>query len=517
MSILTNGGRIQLQEYAPNMGTAGKNFDSVALAQFFNVDQPHKFGLMVSQLFTASSKFRYKALTDMTEASGNYTEIDGSTYEWSVNGDDYRLNRVVKFLETGNSRIGENGAEFKIGLAEGIYEEPAVLCGENTEYPCEVIGKPINRGNYFEYTLRLQTSNPNTYIPAEELYEGREWRRTSSSIATEANQLFAGIEWGSQIDLRSQVGAFSGEFSVSDKVIRMQKAAKAKGQLKKEGSLFGGYSFPIYDAKTGNRLEMSGFISFAEAKLMDSVEMDCEWAMTFGKASQRKDYTGRYIKRTAPGFRELVKDGHEWYHNGSITLDQISDYLMSIFLTRVDENDREITIKTGTLGHRIIDQLISEEVSQFLTLDRYYVQPMQGGTGANDLQYGFQFKRFISKNGVVVNLQSDPMLDDPFISPRRYPNNPMYSLDSARMDILDFGSNSNSIAPNSSNISMIKEKGVDSYYVVGGVVHPDSGVVTDGSFNQNGMKEVYFRREKSGSLNVWDTGRIGSIILEPNL
>lgn len=511
MSVLTNGGRIQLQEY---QGFGGKHFDSVHLSRFFNYDQPHDFGVMVSQLFTASNLYSYKALTDMTYASGNYYEIQGTTYRWSVFGDDYRLNRVIANLEASNTRPGLNGQEFKIGLAEGWYEEPAVLTGENNNYLCEVVGKPINRGNYWEYTLRLQSSNPNEYLPVEELYEGTEWRRVTTSVGSENNQIFEGIEMGSQVDLQSQVGTHAREFSVTDRIIREQKAA---GNVSRDKSVMGGYAFKLYDPKSGRPVDKSAFLTFAEAKLLDTVEMDCEYSMYFGKVSTKKDYTGRYIKRTSPGFRELVKDGHEWVHNGSITLEQLENYFMSIFLTRVDEGNRKIVVSTGSLGHKIFDQLISEEVSQFLTLDRYYVQPMAGGSGSNDLQYGYQFKKFISKNGLEVSLQSNPMLDDPFYCPRRYPNNPIYTVDSARMDIMDFGAAGSSMAPGASNMSMLKEAGVDSYYLVGGVVDPQQGVVTDGSFRQNPMKEVIFRREKSAGLQVWDTSRIGSIILEPNL
>lgn len=514
MSILTNGGRIQLQEY---QGFGGKHFDSVHLSRFFNYDSPHDFGVMVSQIFTASNKFGYKAITDMTEASGNVYEISGSMYRWSLFGDDYRFLRVIENLETSNSRPGINGQEFKVGLSEGWYEEPTVLMPENNDYMLEIVGKPINRGNYWEYTVRLLESDPNRWLPVEELYEGREWRAVSSSVATENNQIFAPTQMGSQVDLQSQIGAYAREFSLSDRVIREQiNATKTNAQINRDNSVMGGYAFKLFDSKTGKPLDKTGFMTFMEAKLMNEIEMDCEVMMYFGKASTRKDYTGRYIKRTGPGFRELVKDGHEWIHNGSITLEQLENYFMSIFLTRVDEGNREITVSTGTLGHRIFDQLISEEVSGFLTLDRYYVQPMEGGTGKNDLQYGYQFKRFVAKNGVVVNLQSNPLLDDRFYCPRRYPNNNIYSVDSARMDIMDFGASSASMAPGSSNMAMIKEAGVDSYYVVGGVVDPRKGVVTDGSFQQNGQKSVFFRREKSGSLNVWDTSRIGSIILEPN-
>lgn len=515
MSILTNGGRIQLQE---QRGFGGKHFNTVAMAELFNYDRPHDFGVMVSKIFTASDKFGYKAITDMTEASGNVYEITGSLYRWTLYGDDYRYLRVISNLEASNTRPGINGQEFKVGLSEGWHEEPDVLMPENNEYLLEVVGKPINRGNYWEYTLRLQSSDPNAFLPAEELYEGREWRAVSTSVATEENEIFGTTQFGTQLELQSQIGAYAREFSLTDRMIREQiEKTKTSQQIKQANSVMGGYAFQLFDSMSGKPIDKQGFMTYMEAKLMNELEMDCEVMMYFGKASTRSDATGKYIKRTGPGFRELVKDGHEWIHNGSITLEQLENYFISIFLTRVDEGEREITVSTGTLGHRIFDQLISEEVSGFLTLDRYYVNQMADGSGRNDLEYGYQFKRFIAKNGVVVNLQSNPLLDDRYYCPRRYPNNNIYSVDSARMDIMDFGGNSNSMAPGQSNMAMIKEAGVDSYYVVGGAVDPRSGVVTDGSFIRNGQKSVFFRREKSGSLCVWDTSRIGSIILEPNL
>ncbi len=107
------------------------------------------------------------------------------------------------------------------------------------------------------------------------------------------------------------------------------------------------------------------------------------------------------------------------------------------------------------------------------------------------------------------------MKDDPMYCGRRHPLNPIYSVDSARMDIYDLGASSNSALPNQSNMAMIKTKGVDEYHWIGGCVDPRTGVINSGALAPTGEKGVVCRYGLSGSLCVWDTSRIASIIYEP--
>lgn len=69
----------------------------------------------------------------------------------------------------------------------------------------------------------------------------------------------------------------------------------------------------------------------------------------YGKKQTKAAQDGCWIK-TGPGIREQLKDSWLEYYNGALTVNRIKDYLMDIFLSRVDEQDRKVVAMTGTLG-----------------------------------------------------------------------------------------------------------------------------------------------------------------------
>lgn len=514
-----------LQEHE---GFGGSSFDTRKLSDFFNYDKPHNFGKMVSKIFTSSSRFTTKILTGMTYAQGNFYAIDNDIYRWALTGDDERLFRVVEFVEVGNARPGYAQASFQIVLDKGWLREPDVLLCENNNYMIRIIGDPQMTGEgTWLYTCKVQGSDPTLYIPTDQIDVGMTFKKATTQVGTNMNQKYGTGQWGAQLELQSQIGAYAEEFKVDDKLIRKELQARrrngsvARGRTKDGNGYTGygamsGYMAPISVSAGGKTVESGAFISYAEADLLERIEMGRELMMVFGKFSETMDNVGRSVMRTGPGFRELVRDGHTYYHNGAITADQMEDFFMQIFLYRKNEAERDIVVDTGTLGARIFDQLLQDEASAFLTVDTNYIRQMEGGANW-ELEYGAQFKSFRAKNGIRVRLVMNPMKDDPNLCRRMHPDNPIYTVDSARMDIYDFGSSMDSVAPNKSNISMIMENDIDEYYWIAPLVDPYSGMPTDGRKVASGQKGVTCRRAASGSLCVWDTSRIGSIIYEPDL
>ena len=239
------------------------------------------------------------------------------------------------------------------------------------------------------------------------------------------------------------------------------------------------------------------------ADLLDRIEMGREVMMQYGETSTRMSPDSRYIKRTGPGFRQLVQDGHIMYHNGSLTANELEDYFMQIFLSRKSVKQRDVVVDTGELGARFFSQLLSDEASAFLTVDTHYIR--KGGSGnisQYELEYGAQFTSYVAHNGLRVRLVLNPVKDDPKYCYRFHPDNPSYTVDSARMDIYDFGSTNTPGAPQS-NMSMIMERGVESYAWVSDLVDKDRGIVNDGSKVSVYQKGITCRREASGSLCVW--------------
>lgn len=505
-----DNGQILLQEYA---GYGGNRFDSTSLTNFFNYDQAHSFGVMVSKVFTSNHRFKEKPLTALTNAVGNYYAINSQIYKWELIGDDERL-FTIRGVVTSQTRPGFGGEPFDILLDEGWMREPDIIMGEDNRYMLRIIGDPIQEGANWRYKVELQDGDPNSYIPLSEISLGRTFVKASTSVVGENNRKFGTGQWGSAFQLQSQLGYYAEEFSVSDRVVR-EEIYRRKGGVSSEKDT-PNMSGMVFSIKQNDKPVQGGaFLTFQEMDLRERLEMDREIMCVFGKLSTKLDQTENYIRRTGPGFRQLVLDGHEYYHNGSLTAQQLEDYLMAIFLTRKDEADRDTVIDTGTLGSRMLDQLLSAEASAFLTVDSHYIRQMGGGENW-ELEYGAQFKHFVAKNGVKVRLKMNPMKDDPKFCRRFYPDNVNYTIDSARMDIYDLGKSASSEAKGGSNMSMVKQNLMDEYYWICGVVDPSTGIINNGAKASNPSKEVTCRQGTSGSVCVWDTKRIGSIIYEPD-
>lgn len=508
-----NNGQIRLTEYE---GFGGTSYDSRHLSNFFNYGAPYNFGQKMARMFSASTMFNNKTLTNLTMARGNYYEISNDIYTWTLPGDDVKSLTITEFLESGNARPGYGGQTLKFALGEGWLQEPEVVLLDDNDVVLEIIGVPIQVGQNFHYEARLQDGNPASFVDPSLLAIGSTVTSISTSITTELNNKYGGDQYGSQTELQCQIGAFGRKFAVSDKVIRKELSAK-NGKVSLNGrdpKYLSGYSFDLY--REGKVIKQGGFITEAELRLLDRVEMDRENSMQFGKASTINDPDNSWVlKRTAPGWRQLVKDGHTFYHNGSLKPKDIEDFLMSIFLRTKDEANREIVISTGTAGKALLHNLIADEASAYLTVDTNFIRKDPTSKRSTDLSYGAQFTRYQGINGVAFSVVVDPMKDDDFYCKKKDPSNPLYTIDSYRMDIYDFGRSDASEAKGGANMAMIVEAGVESYAWACGMVDPKTGVVNSGGKVSSLDKGCTCVRELSGSLCVWDTSRIGSIIFDP--
>jgi len=508
--MVTQSGIIRMEDYSGTLG--GKSFDSIHLAAAFKDDKPHRFGVMVAKLFSSSNRFDNKTLTSLTLGNGNFESIDNNVYRWTVAGDDEINFYATELLVDPASKPGYGNSEFQIALDHDWLEEPDVLQCEDNRYPfLSVIGKPRKFGTTYHYVVKLQTSDPTAWISPEMLDVGRTFIKASSSIADEMNDKRGGDQYGSAMDFESQIGMYAAEFNITDKVVRRELQGK---KTSAKESLTSGLAFAV--RRGGKTIERGMFITNAEAQLLDRVEMDREMAMTFGHAHIDYDSNG-YIKRTGAGFRQLCKDGHEYIHNGNLSVQSLEDYLHGIFLNRLSGVERDVVIDTGEGGMKMFNQILADEANSFLTLDTNYIQSTTSTIKGiqNPLAYGAQFVEFRGINGIRVRLKYNPMKDDPKYCKRKHPDNPLYTIDSFRMDIYDLGNPGADGAPKS-NMTMLMEDLTEVYTWSSGITDPKLGPISNGTKATSLQKGVTFIRETSGSLCVWDTSRIGSIIYEPD-
>lgn len=508
-SVLRASGQIETRSYT---GFGGDRFGAKHVGQLFNYEAPHRFDSFIAKVYSSSDRFDAKMFTGATLAKGKYKEIVQDRYTWLLEDDDEKPFTVMAFVEAGNTAPCWNNSTCRVVLDEGWLHEPDVIVGADNNFPLEIVGTPVPYQGYYMYTIRLQDSNPDASLPIDLIQEGQIFRKQSTSVGTDNNQIWGTTQFGSYQELECQIGQYGENLIVEEKLIRQEKAARENGKMTQGVS--SGYYIPLKGKNFGSgkegapKIEKGMFIMAAESQLLKQVEHDREWACIYGRMGSRKDYTGRSVKRTAPGLRQLSLDGHIFFHNGSLTAQELKDFVMDIWFSREDENMRKLTIDTGTGGSDLFHVLLANEANAFLTVDSNFVK-QYNGAASRHLSFGARFVHFYAGNGVEIDLVLNKWKDSTKYCQRTHPDHPHMPIDSFRMDVYDWGKSGGE-----DNITMLMQKYTSYYAMVCDLVTPEGHYVADGTKVSTSNKDVQFIRETSGSPFCRDTSRIGAIIYD---
>ena len=509
----------------------GSYFDSYTHAAMFKTYKPHSFGVRTSQLFSSSlgSHMINKKFTYYTVAKNNVYMLPAGTddYEWYLESDADIDFEVTELLVDPASFPGKAGLPFKIALNKDYLHEPAIIKSESDNLPMlKILGYPVQRtGNSWEYEVELQSGDPSAYMQVDFLQPGRKFIRTSSAVSDELNKKYAPDQYGEMFKLQSWTGNFANKVEFSDKFIRMEIGCRTKGTqmykgYKDDHGIGVGYvykqPFNLTNGGKAERIEKGVFITKAEARLLERTEMDRELNFEFGQLQKTVDRDSDRTIKVAPGWRQIVREGHYKEHNGTLSLNQIYEFVSEIFLTRRAHGDRMIKIASGEGGLEFWHQLIAAEASQFQYVDTIHVRDTQSPYHEYAKEYGIQFTKIRFPMGYVVELVHDPIKDDRKLFQQKAPGTNR-TLESYAMDIFDWGATDQKAfnASRDENITCVMQDGVESYFTVSNVYDFQTGAIKDGSNAYSNNKEAGIYREMSGGLCVWDVTRVGRIEFNP--
>lgn len=469
-------------------GFGGNFVDSDYLAASYDTAKPHVFSDTLMRIFTSSDRFTGKPLLGMTAAKNKVKEIDNEIYRWYLQGAEEKPFRVMENLEIGNPTPGIGRTTFRIKLDEGYVMAPDVLMGEDPDYALQIIEGPIADSNGYIYVVRLQTDDNTKFFDPSLLQPGREFNKVWTTIQSELNEEYGTMQFGNSFMLESQISFFAQKFTMSDKALRDQ------GRISVEFK---------YRAK-GKEQKLEKFLPMAEAKMHDELHMGMEAQMWYGESST---YTGPggYWKKTGPGLRQILRDGHIEYYSGTLTEQRMIDYLMDIFWSRVEEGDRKITIMTGTGGAIMFHDMLAASSRAFLQVDTHFTEKI--ASNPRHLSYGAQFTHYQGPEGIEVTLIKNPLYDSTKYCKRMHPDYPGRPIDSWRMTFLDFGT-----SEGEDNIQFLRQKDTYAYGYKPGTVGPN-GPVKGGEVSSLEAACTWFVR---GSAGVWmkDPTRGGELILD---
>lgn len=490
-----NNSVIQTKKYE---GFGGKFFDSDMLAAAYDTGKPHIFDQVMGQLFSSTDQFGGKPLLGMTMAKGKQVEIDNEIYRWKLTGSLEKALRIVEVLDSNDASgatPGINQQTFRIKLDEGWYTYPDVIEGEHDDYKLEVLEGPIQDGTGYIYTVKLQTDSYTKFMPPYLLEVGREFTKVWTSVATEFNQDYGTMQFGSTFELECQIGAFANEFTVTDKALR-------------EDNRMIGMPVPFRD-ETGKIVYKDKWMMAAQAKLEDQLYKDMEYQMWKGEKTTSAGPQG-YMKKTGPGLRQQLRDGHTHYYNGALTESMLQDYLDGIFFGRVSQGKRKVTAMTGSMGAIAFHNLLAASASSFLTVDTNYITKIGGDSSlTRHLSYGAQFTHYQGLNGIEVDLIINPLYDDTHFCKRMHPVYTNKPIDSWRMTFLDFGQDD----MGNDNITMLTQKDTRNWGYIEGTIDIKGKPKKGGAVTNKIAGCEFF---SSGTAGIWvkDVSRCGELILD---
>ena len=509
----------------------GNFFDSVAHAAMYRDENPYDFGVKTSLLFSATNMLGMtnKRWTYLTMAQENFYVIPGgkNEYSWSVAGDaimDYRITRVV----TSDAQPGKDNKLFQIAMDVDHLEEPILLKSESDDAPLlKVIGHGDPDGAFsWVYTVQLQDGNPNSYMPLEYLQEGKMFCRVGTQLSNEENEVYGTDEYAQMMKLSSYVGQYGNKVVFTDRFIRQEMSAAKRG-VSNDGTYenfdgtkvrdaFGrGHVYQANLKAAGNRVIKKGmFIPMAEERLLERTEQDREHVCEFGRLQVTEDRRSNRIIKTAPGWRQIARDGQYFPHGGSFTLNELYDFMHQIFIRRRGFKNRKPILCGGTGAITYLSNLIAAQASTFQTLEPgYAIRPNKDGIGVHDheWEYGFQFTKIKLPMGVTAEIMYDPSKDDDQIYREKAPGSYL-PRESFNIDIMEFGKTEDA-AENSAgeNICMVMEDNIDYYFSVANAIDWKNGTIKDGSNVRKFGKQLEIYREMSGSLGVWDVHAVGRV------
>jgi hypothetical protein len=472
----------------------------------------------------------------MTLAQNNVYTLPGGVddYEWYLVADAEIDFRFVELLVPEDAQNGKGGLPFKFALDKDFLHEPAIIKLENSNLPLiKIIGHPQQTDvNKFEFVGELQTSDPNAWIPSEYLSKNRRALRVSTSVSTELNTKYAGVHFGEMYKLQSWVGSFGNKCEFTDKFIRTEIACRKEGRSMPKSTTYSVGGTPVAGAGIGvgyfyaqdfrtkeNKVVEKGvFVTKMEAMLLERTQMDLEMNMEFGQIQKTVDHDSKRPIKVPPGWRQLVRDG--WYreHNGTLSLGEIYSFISEVFLTRRQFSDRKIKLSGGEPALELLNRVIKAEAAEFTYIDTLFTKKRTDPQGyhENELEYGAQFTKIKMTNGYVLEIQYDPNKDDRQLHPELIPGTNR-TREGLCMDIFDFGMTDQKAADamNSTNITSVKEDGVEEYYTVSNVYDFNTGAINDGGNAKSNNKELGIYRAISGGLCVWDVTRIGRLEFNP--
>lgn len=374
------------QDFYNDEGYSSVNHMSKALQY-----QSEMLSPVVTHLYYTSKQFGSKnfPLTFLTEGMNNKKSIKSIDYTQPILGKPKKASTVaVNGFSSGTDTPGIGFGEFKITFNDRYFFKSLVIMSADKSVQARIVTEPKKVGQFYEYTCRLVTRNPDAFCPTRYLTAGSRWARLIPKV---------GIERSKGVENRSySPGKMTNQLSLVRDTYRIAGNVENKimvVEIKADGKMF----------KFWTQWEL--YLRQLEWK--EKCESDL-WYSLYNKDENgiihdRDDDSGEVVPQGA-GVLEQIPNEDTY---SILTTNKLTQIIRDVFFGTSDSTQRMVNVFTGTGGMEEAHNAMRNDASGFNLVDNNRIVQGQGF----DLTFGAYFKRYRQIDGHTVNFIHLPMMD----------------------------------------------------------------------------------------------------------
>ena len=451
--------------------------------------KPYVFEGKMNQLFTAI-RYSDNPLTGFLMGDNRKKVITSTSWEWELKGANTRPLVVVENVEnSANTQLGKFLLSFKIKLDENWYLPGDVLVPVNgsKKYTVRVQETPRRQGNGWIYTVQLNTTDPNLFVPLNLVQPGAKWAKVFAQYEEGAEQS-GSTQYSLPMTLRNRLSRYRKEFSVTGDAAQEVLAIK------------------IADS-TGKVHDM--WIKYAEAEYWQQWYRELEMGAWYSRTSNVQGGTGRSIY-SGPGIQEQLEDSNIHYYS-HLSAKLLEEYVMDIFYSRISPGkSRELKAYSGEYGilqfNRAMQDLMDKRGWTIANSNFSPINKVSSDYNTNAYSIGMQFTKYVMPNGATLELVHNSLYDDRSIHGEIDPVTG-YPVESQRITFLDFAEGGDT-----SNIQMVEKQDSFKLGYVAGLQSP-YGPTTNNKLMSHSGDYYEMHVQKQCGIHINDISRCGELIL----
>jgi len=439
-------------------------------------------------------------LQDWLQGNGRVRMIDTDEFKWRLKGTGEIKAQALENLMPGVATPGIQTTEFPIKLNTDWFVEGDRLAPDiRKDVQVVIKGLPVSDGTGYIYNVQLVDKDKTSYFPPDLLEPRINWIKLDA-VYGEASSGYGSTQFygGSWIEFMASITDYGKTVEVTNKAHELNLKMTFCDDKGKE----------IKDYP-------SQIISYIEAEFLAQAKWEKELGLFYGRSAGKNiiDPTSGKHRRVGPGLMEFLQDGNiiPYPMNGG-SISMFVEYLQSVWFDRVSPGDRQIVVYTGQGGLTLWNKWVREEFSESAIVPKYDDFVGKGAShGANSgpslsmkNPYFNDYQIFPWGN---IRVEHWPILDSTYLNGGVLHPETGLPVSSYDFIILDYGMGSGDGA----NIELIKRKNHEVFTYICGTWSPAGPI--NGRTGMSGFTATHPAR----SYNLYHTDSYGLRIKDVSL